>query len=212
MTNSTNQVKRGYTSIMLVQAINRVEAASGWAKQKNFAGEVSECIVAQLLMGISLESAINEVCDTLLPKSAWAGLEKADVQTKWYIASGINGKTPFDFGAEPIQTVSEMSKKRNALAHPKGFKFENQIVLQDSDGTVHRNVPPDSLVKPGQSLITGALALHEKEEFNLAKTTTLLERTIAAIIKLTEHLETNELGYIHSIRVNFERMKSLEGL
>lgn len=209
MANQSNTVKRGYTWIFVAQAVAKVEEAIDRSKAANYLGEVADCLLAQILLGIALESAVNEAGDLLLSSTAWAALEKTETHAKWYLMSSLGGRSPFDYSHEPMQTVREVARKRNEFVHPKGFKHQNEIVLQDEDGTVHRNVNPDQLVQPGQTLITAALALHEQKELNISKTLDLLDRTVEAIIKLREHLNLPIFGFMDRARVQVEVLKQL---
>jgi hypothetical protein len=202
-----NSVKRSYTAIFIVRALHHLDGAIDQAQAKNYIGEVIECLEAQILAGIGLESAANDVCAELLPKKAWEGLEKVETHAKWYLASILIGNEPFDYGREPMQTVRDLQSRRNSLAHPKQFTHSDEIILQDADGTVHRNVPGDALLQEGQTLITSALALHEKKELNLAKTVALLERAIDAIIVLKERTGVDSLSFIYRARLHYQHLK-----
>jgi hypothetical protein len=209
---SENKLKRGLTGLVTFQAWESIKNAKQWADEKNYNWEVSDCVIAQLLIGILTESAINEVGEGLFPHSVWEGIEKTDNKTKWWIVSGQRGRTPFDYGKEPMQTVREVMTLRNKLAHPKVYEFPPEMMLQRMDGTVERGVDPSRLLQPGESPIAVAIRLHEDEGFNFITTLELFKKVVNALIALKEHMGSELLAWSYGLRNGIQHFENVENL
>jgi hypothetical protein len=117
-------MKRSLTGLIASEAYLHVKDAKAAHESRALDCEVSNCIVAQLLLGLTVEGVANEVADRLLP--TWHGkkIESADVAFKWWFLSAHNSRTPFDPGAEPLQTVTGLIKIRNRIAHRRSTILE----------------------------------------------------------------------------------------
>ena len=160
-------MQRSITGLLASQAYVHVKDAKPWYDEKNYYLEVGQCIVAQLLMGLSVEGVANELGEKLFRSWIWERLERqGDAAFKWWILSSHEGRTAFDPSAEPLQTVSALVKIRNALVHPKMLDFGDEIILQHMDGDVTRNVSPTQLMTPGDQPITPTFKLREEHGYN----------------------------------------------
>jgi len=181
-------MKGSITGLIASQAYFHVKDAKAAHDSRALDREVSSCVMAQLLLGLTVEGVANEVADRLFP--TWPGkkMESADVAFKWWFLSAHNSRTPFDPGAEPLQTVTRLIKIRNAIAHPKVYDFGDELIIQNSSGIVQRDVPGDQFLKPGDRLTSPTVQLMEDHEYDYERTVDLLRRTIKAVIKLRDHV------------------------
>jgi len=210
MATQEDNLKRGLTGLITFQAWGSIRSAKQWADERNYNLEVSDCVIAQLLIGVVIESAINEVGESLFSASVWDGIEKTDTKTKWWIVSGQAGRAPFDYGVEPMQTVREIMRVRNKLAHPKVYKFPPEIMLQKIDGTVERNVDPNKPIEVGDSPITAAIRLHEDEGFNFTNSFALFKRAVIGLIALKEHMGSEFLTWSYELRNLIEHFENVQ--
>jgi hypothetical protein len=181
-------MKGSLTGLIASQAYSHVREAKAARDEKAIDREVSNCVMAQLLLALTVEGVANEVAEVLFPKWPKDRVQSADAAFKWWFLSAHNNRIPFDQSAEPLQTVVELLRLRNHIAHPKVHDFGDELIVQDSQGNLQRNVPGTQLLKPGDKLASPTVQLMEDHKYNYEKTYELLTRTISAVIKFRDHV------------------------
>jgi hypothetical protein len=181
-------MKTSLTGILVYQAFASVHEARDAQEKKNIELEVSSCVVAQMLLALTIEGTANEIADHFLPKWPQERLEPTSAAFKWWFLSGRDGRTAFAPSNEPLQTVKELTKVRNQIAHPKVHDFGDEIIIQDVNRDIQRNVPKTQMVRPGDRLAVPTMQFREDHGYNYERTLTLLKRTLAAVIQLRDHL------------------------
>jgi hypothetical protein len=194
-------MKRSITGMIAVQAFSCVREAKSANQEKDHDREVSDCVVGQLLMGLTLEGVANELADRLFPAWPKERLDKADTAFKWWFLSAHNNRVPFEQSAEPLQIVTQLMKARNKIAHPRVHDLGDENILQDMSGNIQRNVPGTQELRPGDRHLTATVGFMEKHDYNFAATLSLLRRTIAAVIILRDHVETNDFVWADQLRI-----------
>lgn len=192
-------MKTSLTGILVYQAFGSVREARDAKASKNIQLEVSSCVVAQMLLALTIEGTANEVADHLLSKWPQERLEPTSPAFKWWFLSGRDGRTPFDPGAEPLQTVKELTSVRNQIAHPKMHDFGDEIIIQDINRNIQRNVPKTQLVSPGDRLAMPTIQFLEDHGYNYDRTVALLTRTLEAVIRLRDHLGIKGFAWAEQI-------------
>lgn len=205
-----NSIKRGLTGLMVGQSRSALLDARNWNKEKNYDQEVARCIISQMLMGIALESCANELGDSVFPDNVWKNLERIDTKTKWWLISGHGGKQPFDYGAEPMQTVHALMRVRDQLVHPKVYDAGDELVLL-IDGIYERHVPPDRLMPVGATLASATRLLHEDKAFNVAATEELWRRGVQAIMAMKKHTGTELFSWAETSMMMYQMMVREDG-
>lgn len=137
---------------------NASELASR-AREANAQGRVEKeirlSIDAHLMAALCLEAAINEFGEKRLEKRLWESTDKLDLTAKWAIISRLASGAQFDPGREPLQTVADLQKVRNRIAHPKGMQQESNVILRHKDGALEHNVSLESPVAGGDTVYVG---------------------------------------------------------
>ena len=119
--------------------------------------------------------------------------DRIDTVMKWYTLSGVEGRTPFKFGQEPLQTIRTLVTTRNRIAHPKVENFGNEIMVRKPSGELMRNVPLDHMVEGGDEIIDG-VGEHLKT-FNYDETRRRIKKGVVAIDMLRRHLAIAHLNW-----------------
>lgn len=201
----TVPIKRGLTGLLVGQSRGALLDARNWNKEKNYDQEVARCVVSQMLMGIALESCANELGDSIFPENVWSKLERIDTKTKWWLISGQNGKQPFDYGLEPMQTVADIMRVRDQLVHPKVYDAGTELVLL-LDGAYMRDVAPDMEMPSGATLASATRLLHQDKNFNVVATDILWRRGVRAIITVKQHTDSQLFGWAEQSMLMYEIM------
>jgi hypothetical protein len=144
-------IKRSLTGVIASNAFSSVKETKAAHGEKDYDREVQNCLVAQLLLGLTVEGAANEVGDALFPEWPSEKFENADTGFKWWFLSAHANRTPFHQGAEPLQTITELIKLRNKIAHPKVHDFEG-LHLQNISSDIERDVAPNRLPSAGRQI------------------------------------------------------------
>jgi hypothetical protein len=109
------------------------------ARKKNCIDiEIQQCINIYLLLGITLEGVINEICEKELDTWSWKELEKTSTPLKWKYISSL--KTSFEPSREPLQTIQKIYRIRNRIAHPKLEELSNDTILITNSGKIYKNM------------------------------------------------------------------------
>jgi hypothetical protein len=194
-------MKTSITGFLAHQALASLREARVADKERAYERVVPSCVIAQMLLALVLEGTANEIADQQLSKWVAKRLESSSTEFKWWFLSGREGRTPFEAGAEPIQTVSDLNKIRNEIAHPKVHDFGNEIIIQDINRDIQRNVPGDQLIRPGDRLAMPTMQLHDDHGYNYEMTLVLLKRTMDAVINLRHHVGIEVYFYADNIKM-----------
>ena len=149
--------------------------------------EIRVSITVHLLSGISLESAINEIAQNSLPAQEFEKLEKADTYTKWSTIPKLLGAPDFAKGVDPLQSVQELKKTRNLIAHPKQWESGVDLMIRHTDGILEHNVPLDRKLQNGDMLYLGFGKI--RNEFNAHSAQRSADRAHEAILKLRDAVD-----------------------
>lgn len=103
--------------------------------------EVQLSINILLLLGITIEGIINEIGETYIDSWTWKELEKVSTPLKWRIISGL--KKGFNPSEKPLQTIIDLQKLRNKIAHAKLENFGNSVILTTNKGLIKKNPEKD---------------------------------------------------------------------
>lgn len=160
-----------------------------------------------LLLGLTLEGIINEIGESLLDKWTWKELEKVNTPLKWRIISGL--KKGFDPSKEPMQTISELHKIRNKIAHPKSEILNSDIIIISDTGEIRKNLSDDERL-PGGDLNFYIGYMEMIQDYNARVSLFNIKRVLKAIITLKKlltidkKLEWSErmLSQISGIEIN----------
>jgi hypothetical protein len=177
---------RFYVTVMLYRtAMDLASRAERCSDSGRVQAEVAASISAQLLLGLTLEGAINEAAEAYLPSWAWDRFEKADTSLKWCLVLRLFGTEEPDPGKEPLQTIAAMQRTRNMIAHPKAWETDADAIARYADGRVERNVPDEHIIATDvTNLYFGYGRL--LDEFNATTTKRALDRTLSALRNLRE--------------------------
>jgi hypothetical protein len=204
---SGQETKRSITGLIATQAYVHTKDARQWHREREFRLEVQECIMAQLLMGLLVEGVANELGEELCQTWVWERLEqKSDTAFKWWFLSSQDGRTAFNPGAEPLQTIGTLIRIRNPLAHPKTINFGSEDAVQDMAGNV--TFPAMGTLNPGDKVITVSYILWQRHGYNYLHSLELLKKTIDAVVKLRDHLGWSGFRWADEVRAFVEAHES----
>jgi len=86
-----------------------------------------EFAATHILCAASLESHINARAHGMLRGQVLDHFDKLSLEAKWLFLPRLTGHTIFDPGAEPFQSFSQLTKRRNLLVHFKPRRTELEI-------------------------------------------------------------------------------------
>lgn len=187
-------MKTTIASVLIRNAIDYAQRAEAAHSATDPQQEVCCSIGAHLMLALAIEGIGNEVGQAGLTSSLWNRVERADTVVKWYLISGIDGRKPFEFSKEPLQTVQHLMSIRNRIAHPKVEDLGDEVIIRSQNGVIIRNVPEDYVLQDGDTILLGLGKL--VDEFNWTKSIEAARRCIQAVIKLRAHLTISGLEWI----------------
>lgn len=197
MADEANSVTRGLTGIMMYRAYQLTTDMLN-AQMVDHNGDVQNSIMAQMLLGVTLESAANEVGAEVMSRDEWTTVERMDPKTKWWVISGMSGKKRFEFGREPLQTIGIVMAIRNKLVHPKSSDFTHEVVILTPDGKLHRHVGPEENLR-GDPIHHVTAQLYEDCKFNANRTLELLKKTVNALALLRAQTDSIYLRWTEKL-------------
>jgi len=169
------------TKILLNQAIESAGDAINAHKVNRVEKEVQYSINVFLLLGIVLEGLINELGEDVIDSFTWKELEKSSTPLKWRIVSAL--KEGFLVSKEPMQTIIELQKIRNKIAHPKSLIVQNDIIIS-SQNSIKMN-PEDRYELPKENFdIYVGYGVFISSEYNAKNSLINLQKVINAIKKI----------------------------
>lgn len=196
--------KATITNLIMEQAYECLLLAIEANKGNKVSRDVQLSINVNLLLGIAMEGAINELSESTLDQWTCRELEKATTPLKWRIISSLkpNG---FTSDREPLQTIINLQKLRNEIAHPKSKKQNNDVIIS-SNVTLEIN-PKDDYVLPAEDfeVYIGYGELHKK--YNADKSLDYMRKAIAAIRKIKDLFDLPEtFSWIDSIENRLQQL------
>jgi hypothetical protein len=187
--------KRAYITKLLF--LNASELAS-LAEETHGRGlvqkEIRLSMAAHLMAALSLEGAVNEIGQEKLGNWIWERAEKLDPAAKWAILPWLANGAHFSPGEEPVQTVVDLQRVRNVIAHPKGKQLGTDLILGHEDGGVERDVPLETKVADGDRLYVGYGDL--LDDFNARTAQEAIDRTLKALRRLRESTQYEGLAWV----------------
>lgn len=136
------------SAIVMQQSLDNLTLAIQARNDYKINKEVQLSINIFLLLGITLEGIINEVGKTYLDTWTWDELEKASTPLKWRVVSGL--RKGFDPSEKPLQTIIEIQKIRNQIAHPKVNVLGDDLIFTSNKKFITKN-PVDSYKLPEEN-------------------------------------------------------------
>jgi hypothetical protein len=190
-------MKTTITGWLVLNAIDHINDAYSANRENLPDDEVRFSVGAHLMIALAIEGIGNEVANVALDTWTRDRLEKTETPLKWRILSGVAGRTPFDPGKEPLQTVQHLVTLRNEIAHPKIQEGGDEIIVRSKTGKIVRNVPDDRRLEDGDTVY---LALGKLlDTYNCKTAAQATQRAITAMKKLRDHLEISRLDWIDEV-------------
>ncbi|RFS19413.1 hypothetical protein DVR12_22525 [Chitinophaga silvatica] len=175
--------KATISALLMQQALDSLLLAVEARREKNIDKEIRLGINIFLLLGITVEGVINEIGEDLIDSWTWSELEKGTTPLKWRILS--TSKKEFKPSEEPLQTIIELQKIRNRIAHPKSKKLDTDVIIISDTGIVKKN-PEDNYILPEEnfSIYIG----YEKflKDFDAKNTLFYMKRVLTAIKEISK--------------------------
>lgn len=199
-------MKTTIARMLLITANETIEKAKQAAASNNIENEIRHSIVAQLLLAVSLEGITNDVGASVFDSWTWEKFERMDMLIKWKCISSVKNKKAFCHTREPMQTVQQLTKIRNRIAHPKVIDFGNEIIFAASSGKVYRNVSLDDQIEESGTIYLSMGKLKDEHNFNFQYTDALAKKTRNAVKQLCDHLGVEGLEWAYK---NKKRTRSV---
>lgn len=197
--------KATITNLIMDQAYESLILAIEACKKNKISKEVQLSINIYLLLGIAMEGVINELGESLLDNWTYEELEKTTTPFKWKLISSLkqDGFTP---DREPLQTIINLQKIRNEIAHPKSKKQDTDIIVSSKD-TLEVNPKADYILpKEDLDVYIGFGKLHKK--YNARKSFDDMKKAIVAV-KLIKGLfgSTKIFPWVDSLENQLKQLK-----
>jgi len=189
-------MKASITNLLFLNALELASHAEKARASGMVQTEIRSSIGTHLMAALALEGAVNEVAETVLGPWVWDRLEKVDTPLKWWIVLGLFSKESLDPGREPIQTIHQLHKLRNRIAHPKLLEQGSDIILRHSDGRIERDVPAEKVLQGGETLYMGYGEL--LDELNAESARRAIDRTKAALCYLNDRAKYPGLDWLNA--------------
>lgn len=184
-----NISKASITKILFEQAIESLHFAYASNQKNEISKEVQHSINVVLLLGIANEGIINEIGERELDAYTWKELEKSSTPLKWRIVSSL--RKGFEPSKEPLQTVIRIQKERNAIAHPKPYLLEKDIIISNDK---IRKVNPDNNYNLPDSNFNVYIGFGKLiSEFNFNKSFHSVEKSLISIKQIAELFELEDI-------------------
>lgn len=175
--------KSTISALLMQQALDTLLLAVEVRSEKKIDKEVRLGINIFLLLGLTMEGVINEVGELSVDTWTWSELEKGTTPLKWRIISAL--KKGFEPSEEPLQTIIELQKIRNRIAHPKLKNQGDDIILTSDTGIVKKNPENDYKLPEGDiEFYVGFEKL--LKEFNARNALFYTKRVLTAIDKIAK--------------------------
>lgn len=173
--------KASIASLLVFQAKNCLDNALSARDKHDIDQELKYCITTHLLLGIALEGVINDIGESHFDSWTWKKLEKNPTPLKWKLIA--DKKSFLDPSKEPLQTIDELYRLRNEIAHPKSKEQGQDIIIISNQGEIAIE-PKDSF-----SLPDGDLTIYQGyktllKEFNGNNTLKRFKKVIQAILEI----------------------------
>ena len=181
--------KRTISNLLMEQAKDCLSLAIKQRELGDINKEVQIAINIHLLLGIILEGIINEIGENCLDAWTLKELEKGSTPLKWRMISGL--KNGFNPSSEPMQTIREIQKIRNKIAHPKSENQETDTIVISEIGEIKRHLNDEDLLPAGDlKLYIGFEKL--VAEYNARISLFNMIRVLKAIIEIKELLKLDD--------------------
>ncbi len=197
-------MKAYITGMFFQTAVGFVESAQkahdeGWVPD-----EARQSLGAHVMCAFVLEGVINEVGESVLSSGIWDKVEKIETSLKWLFVSHYLNGGPFTSGGEPLQTVADLQRVRNRLAHPKAMDLGREGIVRNRDGNVIRQVADDYILQEGDAIFAGFGNLID--EFNAVTARKAVNRTNAALQALKKKT-SNTIEWVRELESWFPWLK-----
>ena len=199
------QDKATITNLIMEQAYDSLMLAIEAKKTNKVSKDIQLSININLLLGIAMEGVINELSESVLDSWTHQELEKSTTPLKWRIISSLKPKG-FTPDKEPLQTIINLQKLRNEIAHPKSKRQNNDVIISSSE-TLKRN-PEDNYVLPAGDfeIYIGYGELHEK--FNAKKSLDNIKKAVAAVKQIRSSFDSKEIfTWVDSLEKKLKKIK-----
>lgn len=197
-------MKTTIVSVLISNAIEYVRKAKSAKKKSRPDEEVRNSIGAHLMIALAIEGIANEVGEAAFDKWHWSRIEKCDTPLKWYILFGFFGNKLLKQSEEPLQIIQKVTTIRNKIAHPKVIDLGDEIIIRSKKGKLNRNVPPDYILKNGDTIWSGLGKL--VDEFNYKNTFEIVQKSFYAIKELRKQLSIEGLEWIDAMETKLDKV------
>ncbi|WP_160710850.1 hypothetical protein [Chitinophaga solisilvae] len=196
--------KATISKILMEQAYDSLTNAITAREKNQFSVEVRLSVNVMLLLGISLEGVVNELGENTLDNWTWNELEKSTTPLKWKVILGAKKNYPVH--ERPIQTIIEVMKLRNYIAHPKLKNNGGGIILVGDQGEVLINPTDDTLLPGGDLTIYDGYNTLIKD-FNARNALMYTTRSLQAINEIVTLYQAPDFEWSMEMLKEVEKMK-----
>jgi len=187
------------------QAYESLALAIDANKENKVSREVQLSININLLLGIAMEGVINELSESLLDKWTYKQLEKATTPLKWKIISSLKNNG-FTADKEPLQTIINLKKIRDEIAHPKSENQGNDVIIASKE-TREIN-PKDDYVLPTQDFEVYIGFGELKEKYNAKKSLEYMRKAMVGTKQIRDLFGlTKMFSWIDSLENRLKQVK-----
>ncbi len=190
--------------LLIEQAMESLGYAIEAKKKNQINKEIQNSINVSLLLGVAMEGIINEIGKNKVDSFTWNELERTSTPLKWRIVSGlIKGFAPAE---EPLQSIVNLQKTRNEIAHPKPFANENDVIISN-ENVLKRN-PDDNYILPSEDfdVYIGFGKLYSK--YNSKESFKSLKKGVGAIGKIVELFELEKsFEWLNTVELELKKRK-----